>query len=69
VNAPAAVSTSASRGTPAWATVVVVSKQLGHANAKITLEVYAHLFDYGEHATLVRNAIDASYATITDTGT
>jgi integrase len=46
--------------------VVVVSKQLGHANAKITLEVYAHLFDYGEHATAVRNAIDASMTTLSN---
>jgi len=48
--------------------VVVVFKQFGHANAKITLEVYAHLFDYGEHATIVRNAIDASMTTLSDIG-
>jgi integrase len=36
--------------------VVFVSRQLGHANATITLEVYAHLFEQADHAVAERNA-------------
>jgi integrase len=42
--------------------VVYVSRQLGHANPSITLEVYAHLFDRAGHATAAREPLDASYA-------
>jgi integrase len=42
--------------------VVFVSRQLGHANPSITLGVYAHLFERGEHATAARDALQASYA-------
>jgi integrase len=42
--------------------VVYVSRQLGHANPSITLEVYAHLFDRADHAAAARGALDASYA-------
>jgi integrase len=42
--------------------VVFVSRQLGHANANITLEVYAHLFAQADHADTARTALDASYA-------
>jgi integrase len=42
--------------------VVFVSRQLGHANPSITLEVYAHLFERGDHATAARQALEASYA-------
>ena len=42
--------------------VVYVSRQLGHANPSITLEVYAHLFDRADHAATARGALDASYA-------
>jgi integrase len=50
--------------------VVYVSRQLGHANANVTLEVYAHLFQQADHADTARAALDTSYATITDaTGT
>ena len=31
--------------------VVFVSRQLGHSNPSITLEVYAHLFEQADHAT------------------
>src|SRR5207244_13529157 len=43
--------------------VVYVSRQLGHANPSITLEVYAHLFARADHAAAARGALDASYAT------
>ena len=42
--------------------VVYVSRQLGHANPSITLEVYAHLFDRADHAATARDALDSSYA-------
>ena len=42
--------------------VVFVSRQLGHANATITLEVYAHLFEQADHAVAARNALDASHS-------
>jgi integrase len=44
--------------------VVFVARQLGHANANITLEVYAHLFQRADHAATARAALDASYAAI-----
>jgi integrase len=44
--------------------VVYVSRQLGHANPSITLEVYAHLFDRAEHATSARQALEASYQAV-----
>jgi integrase len=42
--------------------VVYVSRQLGHANPSITLEVYAHLFDRADHAATARGALETSYA-------
>jgi integrase len=45
--------------------VVFVSRQLGHANPSITLQVYAHLFERANHANTARAALDASYAAIT----
>jgi integrase len=48
--------------------VVFVSRQLGHANANITLEVYAHLYARADHADTARAALDASYAAINGTG-
>ena len=44
--------------------VVFVSRQLGHANANITLEVYAHLFARADHADSARAALEASYAAV-----
>jgi integrase len=44
--------------------VVFVSRQLGHANPSITLQVYAHLFERADHATAARAALDASYTAI-----
>jgi integrase len=43
--------------------VVFVSRQLGHANPSITLQVYAHLFERADHANAARDALEASYAT------
>jgi integrase len=45
--------------------VVFVSRQLGHANPSITLQVYAHLFERADHASAARVALDASYSAIT----
>jgi integrase len=42
--------------------VVFVSRQLGHANANITLGVYAHLYARADHAETARAAIEASHA-------
>ena len=42
--------------------VVFVSCQLGHANANVTLSVYAHLFAQREHGEVARQALEASYA-------
>jgi hypothetical protein len=38
-----------------------VSRQLGHANAAITLKVYAHLFDAERHANEARAQLEANY--------
>jgi integrase len=48
--------------------VVFVSRQLGHANPSITLDVYAHLFARADHAQAAREALEASYTTLSDTG-
>jgi integrase len=40
---------------------VFVSRQLGHANAAITLKVYAHLFDAARHAADALGQLDAEY--------
>jgi integrase len=48
--------------------VVFVSRQLGHANPSITLQVYAHLFERADHAQAARTALDASYASINEGG-
>ena len=40
---------------------VFVSRQLGHANAAITLKVYAHLFDAARHARDAREGLAAEY--------
>jgi integrase len=37
--------------------VVFVSCQLGHANANVTLSVYAHLFAQREHGEVARQAL------------
>lgn len=41
--------------------VVFVSRQLGHANANITLEVYAHLFARADHADTAKAALEANH--------
>jgi hypothetical protein len=48
--------------------VVYVSRQLGHANPSITVEVYAHLFERADHAVAARDALEASYAAINGLG-
>ena len=48
--------------------VVFVSRQLGHANANITLGVYAHLFGQADHAQTAREALETSYQAITSGG-
>jgi hypothetical protein len=47
--------------------VVFVSRQLGHANAAITLSVYAHLFDKENHAEEMRARLEASHGTAVET--
>ena len=42
--------------------VVFVSRQLGHANPSITLDVYAHLFQRADHAQTATDALEASLA-------
>jgi integrase len=43
---------------------VFVSRQLGHANAAITLKVYAHLFDAERHASEARAQLEADYGAL-----
>jgi integrase len=43
---------------------VFVSRQLGHANAAITLKVYAHLFDAERHAAQAREGLEADYGAL-----
>jgi integrase len=44
--------------------VVFVSRQPGHANANVTLSVYAHLFAQREHGEVARQALEASYTAL-----
>ncbi len=44
--------------------VVFVSRQLGHADAAITLRVYAKLFDRARHADAARAAMEARYGSV-----
>ena len=46
--------------------VVFVSRQLGHANANVTLGVYAHLIARHEHAERAKIALSANYAAIAE---
>jgi site-specific recombinase XerD len=48
--------------------VVFVFRQLGHANASITLSIYAHLFERADHAETAREALDASHTAMTSRG-
>ena len=43
---------------------VFVSRQLGHANAAITLRVYAHLFDAQRHADEARARLETDYGAL-----
>jgi integrase len=43
---------------------VFVSRQLGHANAAITLKVYAHLFDAARHSREAREQLEAAYGAL-----
>jgi integrase len=57
---------------PTWADegidVVFVSRQLGHANPGVTLQVYAHLFGRREHADRARAALSVNYAAVVGAG-
>ena len=44
--------------------VVFVSRQLGHASPKITLDTYAHLFDRAAHADRARKALEAGFGKV-----
>jgi integrase len=49
------------------ASVVFVSRQLGHANVATTLKTYAHLFDAAEHGERARSAMDAALGNALET--
>jgi integrase len=51
------------------ADVVFVSRQLGHANASITLTVYAHMFDSERHAERTSAMLEAAFGTTLETTT
>jgi hypothetical protein len=42
--------------------------QPGHANANVTLSVYAHLFAQREHGEAARQALEASYEAMAGAG-
>jgi len=48
------------------ADVVFVSRKLGHASVKTTLDVYAHLFDAAEHGQRFRVALEATFGKIVE---
>ena len=48
--------------------VVLVSRQLGHANPTVTLSTYAHLFEQADHAHVAREALEASHAAMAGAG-
>jgi hypothetical protein len=48
--------------------VVFVSRQLGRANANVTLSVYAHVFAQREHGGVARMALEASYTAMREVG-
>ena len=43
---------------------VFLSRQLGYANASITLKVYAHIFDAERHASAARERLEADYGAL-----
>ena len=45
--------------------VTFVQQQLGHSSPKLTMDIYAHLFDRATHETAAREAADAAYAELT----
>jgi integrase len=49
--------------------VVQVSRQLGHSSPKVTLDVYAHLFDAARHAVEIRQRMEASFGTLLERAT
>jgi integrase len=48
--------------------VLFVSRQLGHANPNVTLEVYAHEFARREHGARARVALETAYAEMVAAG-
>jgi integrase len=44
--------------------VVQVSRQLGHSSPKVTLDIYAHLFDAARHSTEMRQRLESSFGTL-----
>jgi integrase len=49
------------------ANVVYVSRMLGHASPTITLTVYSHLLDRAEHATRMRDGMEAAFGNAAET--
>jgi integrase len=48
------------------ADVVFVSRKLGHASVKTTLDVYAHLFDAAEHGQRFRAALETAFGKVVE---
>jgi len=48
------------------ADVVFVSRKLGHASVKTTLDVYAHLFDAAEHGQRFRAALESAFGKVVE---
>jgi integrase len=48
------------------ADVVFVSRKLGHASVKTTLDVYAHLFDAAKQGRRVRDALESTFGKIVE---
>jgi integrase len=46
--------------------VVFVSRQLGHASASLTLDVYGHQFDAAEHAERASAGLERSFGSLLD---
>ena len=47
--------------------VVYVSRQMGHSSPKVTLEIYAHLFNAREHADRARARMESAFGNLLET--
>jgi integrase len=44
--------------------VAFVSRQMGHTNISTTLDIYTHLFDYAEHATMLIERLEHEFGAL-----